>query len=64
MQVVKNTFFNLYCLNEFTRDTFASNRLQHFELILARSGFKLSSEGTKAKVDVVGMLAAMNDKVL
>ena len=25
VQVVKNTFFNLYCLSEFTRDTFASN---------------------------------------
>ena len=63
VQVVKNTFFNLYCLNEFTRDTFASNRLQHFELILARNGFKLSSEGTKEKVDVTGMLAEINEKV-
>ena len=63
VQVVQNTFFNLYCLNEFTRDTFASNKLRHFELILEANGFQLTEQGEKAKVDVKGMLEEVNEKV-
>jgi hypothetical protein len=33
IQVVKNTFFNLYCYNEFVRDTYETNKVKHFELI-------------------------------
>ena len=44
VQVVKNTFSNLYCLNEFTRDTFASNKLRHFELILEKTVLNWTSK--------------------
>jgi hypothetical protein len=63
VQVVKNTFFNLYCLNEFTRDTFASNKLRHFELILEKNGFKLEEQGAKEKLDVASMMEEINEKV-
>ncbi len=63
VQVVKNTFFNLYCLNEFTRDTFASNKLRHFELKLEKNGFKLDEQGRKEKLDVTGMREEINEKV-
>ena len=62
VQVVQNTFFNLYCLNEFTRDTFASNKLRHFELILEQNGFRLTEQGEKAKLDVSGMIEEINEK--
>ena len=63
VQVVQNTFFNLYCLNEFARDTFASNKLRHFEMILEQNGFKLSQQGDKEKVDVATMLEVINENL-
>jgi hypothetical protein len=50
IQVVKNTFFNLYCYNEFVRDTYDTNKVKHFELILAQNGFNLSSQGDVQKL--------------
>ncbi len=63
VQLVKSTFFHLYCLKGFTCDTFASNKLRHFELILEHNGSKLSEDGEKAKVDVADMLEEINEKV-
>ena len=62
VQVVKNTFFNLYCLNEFTRDTYASNRVRHFELILLKNGFELTQEGEKQVISASGMMEEINEK--
>ena len=42
--------FNLYCENEFVRDTYETNKVKHFELILRENGFKLSSEGAPTKL--------------
>ena len=50
VKVVRNTFFNLYCYNEFVKDTYETNKVKHFEDILANNGFKLSSQGAPAKV--------------
>ena len=46
----ENTFFNLYCYNEFVRDTYETNKVKHFELILRENGFNLSSEGAPKKL--------------
>ena len=62
-QGYKNTFFNLYCINEFTRDTYASNRIRHFELILLQNGFALSQEGTKSKLNASSMMEEINDQI-
>lgn len=45
--VNKNIFFNLYCYNSYVFDTYASNKLTHFEKILEENGFKLSVSGKK-----------------
>jgi len=50
IQVVRNTFFNLYCYNEFVRDTYETNKVKHFELILRENGFNLSSQGAAKKL--------------
>ena len=63
VKVIKNTFFNLYCINEFTRDTYASNRLRHFELILLQNGFSLSQEGEKSKISATGMMEEINETI-
>ena len=62
VQVVKNTFFNLYCLNEFTRDIYASNRVRHFELILLKNGFELTQEGERQVISASGMMEEINEK--
>ena len=48
IKVVQNTFFNLYCYNEWVKDVYASNKLMHFELLLKLNGLNLSSEGEVA----------------
>ena len=48
--MVRNTFFNLYCYNEFIKDTYETNKVKHFELILSGNGFELSSQGVPAKL--------------
>ncbi len=63
VQVIRHTFFNLYCLNEFIRDTFASNKLRHFELILEQNGFELTEQSEKEKVDVAGMIEEINEQI-
>jgi hypothetical protein len=63
VKVIKNTFFNLYCINEFTRDTYASNRIRHFELILLQNGFALSQQGTKSKINASSMMEEINDQI-
>ena len=50
-------------MNEFTRDTFASNKLRHFELILEKNGFKLDEQGRKEKLDVASMIEEIDEKV-
>ena len=50
LQVVRNTFFNLYCYNEFVKDIYETNKVKHFELILTQNGFVLSSEGSLNRI--------------
>jgi hypothetical protein len=45
LKFVRNTFFTLYCYNEFVKDVYASNKIKHFELILEQNGFDLKIEG-------------------
>ena len=47
---MRNTFFNLYCYNEFVRDIYETNKVKHFELILRDNGFDLSSQGAPKKL--------------
>ena len=50
VKIVRNTFFELYCYNEFMKDAFETNKIKHFEIILKQNGFKLSSQGSRAKL--------------
>ena len=63
IQVVKNTFFNLYCLNEFALDVYSSNRVRHYELILEQNGFKISQEGEKALLNASAMMEEINETI-
>lgn len=43
--IVENTFFKLFCSGIYQQDTEQTNKLLHFEDILKKQGFKLSSQG-------------------
>ena len=49
-RIVENTFFNLFCYNEYVIDCYKTNKLKHFELILSNSGFKLSEVGEADRI--------------
>ena len=42
---VENMFFNMFCYNEYVYDTYRTNKVKHFELLLEENGFKLSVIG-------------------
>ena len=45
IQISENTCSNLYCYNEYVNDTFATNKICHFENILKYNGFVLNCQG-------------------
>jgi hypothetical protein len=49
--ILENMFFNLFCYNEYVKDTFETNKLLHFEHILRNEGFVLSAVGDKNKLE-------------
>ena len=51
LKVSRNTFFKLFCYNEFVRDIYSTNKLIHFENILINNKFKIFELGTKAKIN-------------
>ena len=51
MQLIENTFFNIYCNGIYTKDTEQTNKLLHFENILMQQGFNLSVVGEKASLN-------------
>ena len=42
-KINENTFFNLYCYNEYNADIFRTSRIKHFQNILKLAKFKLIS---------------------
>ena len=42
---IENTFFNMFCYNEYVYDTYKTNKVKHFELILEENGFNMSVIG-------------------
>jgi len=60
-KVIENTFFNLFCYNEFVKDIYESNKLRHFQLILEENGFNMSTEGDKDKANIEIDLDEMTD---
>jgi hypothetical protein len=52
-KVIKNTFFKLFCYNEYVKDVYKSNIKIHFEQLLKQNGFVLSTVGEKKKLEKV-----------
>ena len=50
--VIENSFFNLFTYNEYVLDIFRTNLLIHYEKMLVKNGFVLSSEGVKNKISL------------
>ena len=44
-EIVENTYFKLFCYNDFLADIFKTDFLQHFQNILVNNGFTLSEIG-------------------
>ena len=45
IKVLENSFFNIYCYNEYVKDIYQTNKEKHFELILESNGFIITEEG-------------------
>jgi len=53
VKIIDNTFFKLFCYNEFQDEIFGTGFIQHYENILKRDGFVLSELGNKKTLEVV-----------
>jgi hypothetical protein len=51
IQFVNNTFFKLFCYNEYKNDTLNTNIVAHYEQQLIDNGFILTTEGNNKKLD-------------
>jgi hypothetical protein len=51
LNIIENTFFKLFCYNEYVMDCYRTNKLKHFELILINNGFTLSERGEAVKIN-------------
>ena len=49
--MLENAFFEMYCYNEYVKDTYKTNIKKHFNLILEENGFILSSIGEYNKIE-------------
>lgn len=51
VKIVENTFFKLFCYEEFQDAIFRTGFLKHFETILVNNGFNLTETGIYKKLD-------------
>ena len=47
MVVIENSFFKLYCYNEYVMDIYGTNKVKHYENLLEDSGFKIQRDASK-----------------
>ncbi len=52
IKFVNNTFFKLFCYNEYKNDTLNTNLIAHYEQQLIDNGFILRSEGENKKLNI------------
>jgi len=50
IQIIENSFFNLFTYNEYMLDTYKTQKTQHYIDILKRNGFKITEIGTSSKI--------------
>ena len=69
MQIINNTFFKLFCCNEYKNDVLNTNIVAHYEQQLIDNGFILSIQGENKKLDndikknINQKIIAINDKL-
>ena len=47
----QNSFFNLFCYNEYVKDIYETDKLSHYENILSENKFILKARGKGSKID-------------
>jgi hypothetical protein len=62
MKIINNTFFKLFCYNEYKNDTLDTNIVAHYEQQLIDNGFVLTSKGESKKLDIL-IKQSINDKI-
>ena len=62
-KLVENSFFNRFCYNEYVMDTYNTNIIKHYELILVENGFNISSilEPKKLEADIKKEMKDLKD---
>ncbi len=65
-KIIENTFFKMWCYNEYINDCYNTNKICHFQNILTNEGFVLSHEGrdlqlSKNKVKEMKMTTTQNE---
>ena len=70
MVVTENSFFKLYCYNEYVRDIYGTNKVKHYENLLAENRFKLQTGtvkptrlNTQKKLELVSITHNINEEL-
>ncbi len=49
--IVNNTFFKLFCYNEYQDEIFRTGYIEHYENLLKKVGFEIEEKGTKKRLE-------------
>lgn len=64
--IVENSFFDLFCYNEYVIDIYKNNITAHYELILKKNGFNVinyNDNKKQLKKDVNDMMKSINEEI-
>lgn len=50
LKVIENSFFKLFCHNEFVKNVYNNNKESHFKIILQNKGFIIETLGHKKTI--------------
>ena len=48
--IVKNSYYNIFCYNEYVKDIYSTNKLYHYENILKINGFELIDDKNEEEI--------------
>ena len=70
MVVTENSFFKLYCYNEYVRDIYGTNKVKHYENLLEENGFKIQTNtdkptrlNTQKKQEIISITHNINEEL-
>lgn len=65
LKIIQNTYFDLYCYNEYVKDCYETNKYQHYKIILKENNFNIIDDSDDKNIKISKELnKKLNDSIL